>query len=88
MTNNGVPSALANAQLQSASPAFFSVGKYVLATHADGTLVGPADLMPGATPAAPNETIVLYGTGFGSTATPVDGLLPVRPLVWRHHLQS
>jgi uncharacterized protein (TIGR03437 family) len=53
---------------------------YIAATHADGSLLGPAGLIKTATttPAAPRETIVLYGTGFGQTAaTPtivIDGI--------------
>lgn len=42
---------------------------YVLATHADGSLVGPTTLFPGATtPAKKRETIILWGTGFGLPA--------------------
>jgi uncharacterized protein (TIGR03437 family) len=57
-------------------PAFFTIdnGAYVAALHADYTLVGSANLLPGVTtlPAQPGETILLYGTGFGPTspATP------------------
>jgi uncharacterized protein (TIGR03437 family) len=45
-------------------------GKYVAATHADGSTVGKAGLIPSTatTPAAPGETIVLYATGCGSTS--------------------
>jgi uncharacterized protein (TIGR03437 family) len=35
-------------------------------------LIGPATLYPGSTtPAAPGETIVIYGNGFGATSTAV-----------------
>lgn len=69
--------------------AFFSWGKYVVATHADYTLVGPASLFPGqSTPAKPGETIVLWGNGFGETSNPVvpgaptqTGKLPTLPIV-------
>ncbi|MDQ2901495.1 MAG: IPT/TIG domain-containing protein, partial [Acidobacteriota bacterium] len=70
ITNNGLTSATLTAQMQAVSPAFFLIGmgKYVAATHADGSLIGPATLFPGSsTPAKPGETIVLYGTGFGAT---------------------
>jgi uncharacterized protein (TIGR03437 family) len=80
VTNNGVPGATANAQFQRVSPAFFAAGKYVLATHQDGTLIGPANFLPGATPAAPNETIMIYGTGFGTTTSVVDGLVLTTPV--------
>ena len=79
VTNNGVSGAPANAQSQSVSPAFFAAGKYVLATHQDGTLIGPANFLPGATPAAQNEMIMLYGTGFGTTTTVVDGVVLTTP---------
>jgi uncharacterized protein (TIGR03437 family) len=52
-------------------PAFFVVGsKYISATHADGTPVGPTTLGSNFTPAAPGETIQLYGTGFGAVTMP------------------
>ena len=47
------------------APAFFTSGKYAIATHADGTLVAPAGTFPGSAPAAAGETVVLWGTGFG-----------------------
>ena len=61
------------AAAQAISPSFFVLsGPYVLATHADQTLIGPLSLYPGATtPAKPGETIVLYANGFGPTSTPV-----------------
>ena len=43
-------------------------------THADGTLVGPAQMsVPGYPfrPAQPGETIVLYGAGFGLPNSPL-----------------
>ena len=52
-------------------PSFFIrsslVGSFVMATHADGTLVAPPGRIPGAISsyASPGETISLYGTGFG-----------------------
>jgi uncharacterized protein (TIGR03437 family) len=70
----GLISASFTAQAQQISPAFFQfkAGPYVAATHADGTLSGPANLYPGSTaPAKPSETIVFYGTGFGQTSVPV-----------------
>jgi uncharacterized protein (TIGR03437 family) len=57
------------------SPALFTIdnGAYVAALHADYTLVGNANLLPGVTtlPAQPGETILLYGTGFGPTNPPL-----------------
>jgi uncharacterized protein (TIGR03118 family) len=95
VTNNGLVSATVSVAVQSAAPAFFIIGTnattgahYIAATHANGTLIGPATIT-GATPAEPGETIVLYGAGFGATspATPKGQpitsplALPVLPLI-------
>jgi uncharacterized protein (TIGR03437 family) len=59
---------------QPVSPAFFTTSgsPYVLAIHADGSLVGPSNLFPGATtPAVPGETLVAYANGLGPTSVPV-----------------
>jgi uncharacterized protein (TIGR03437 family) len=74
VTNNGATSAAFMVQAQPLSPSFFifNGGPYVAATHADGSLIGPTTLYPGAsTPAMPGETVVLYGNGFGPTSMPV-----------------
>jgi len=55
------------------SPALFLfTSRYPAAVHADGTYVGPPQLIAGATttPAKPSEIIMLYGTGFGA-ANPI-----------------
>lgn len=73
LTNNGANAASA-VQAQPISPSFFNIngGSYVLAVHADYSVIGPASLAPGVTtPAKPGETIVLYGNGFGPSTTPV-----------------
>jgi uncharacterized protein (TIGR03437 family) len=75
VTNNAVASASASTQLAATAPAFFAVGKYAIATHANGSLVGPANVLAGATPATPGEVIAVYGTGFGETTPAVDGLV-------------
>jgi uncharacterized protein (TIGR03118 family) len=75
VTNNSVASASTTAQLSAAAPAFFAIGKYAIATHANGSLVGPANVLAGATPAVPGEVIAVYGTGFGPTSPAVDGLV-------------
>jgi uncharacterized protein (TIGR03118 family) len=83
VTNNGFRSAAVNAQLQEFSPGFFVIqnGKYIVATHADGSLVGPASLLPSlTTPARPGETITLYGTGFGPTNPATDGQVLPAPV--------
>ena len=74
ITNGAGTSASFTAQSQAVSPSYFIFGggPYVAATHADGTLIGPASLYPGqSTPAQPGETIVLYANGFGPTSTAV-----------------
>jgi uncharacterized protein (TIGR03437 family) len=58
-------------QIQDVGPGFFyrsaSGQNWVLAQHADGSLIGPAP----ATAAHPGETIVLWGSGLGPTLPPV-----------------
>jgi uncharacterized protein (TIGR03118 family) len=88
VTNNGLTSAAVAATVAPNAPSFFTIGtnattgnNYIAATHANGSLIGPAGLIKTATttPATPGETIVLYGTGFGQTsATPtivIDGIV-------------
>ncbi len=69
------------------SPLLFSVRGDVVATHPDGSLVGPKSLFPGfSTPAQRGETISVWGVGFGLPTTPVEagsatqrGSLPYSP---------
>jgi uncharacterized protein (TIGR03437 family) len=67
VTSGTTSSAPFTATLQSGVPSFFLFsGSYVVATHANGSLLGPTTLYPGlSTPASRNEAVVLYGTGFG-----------------------
>ena len=54
------------------APAFFTFGgNYVAALHADYSPVGAPTLLPGAVPAQPGESILLYATGFGPTNPPL-----------------
>ncbi|MBI5085226.1 MAG: hypothetical protein HZB13_11585 [Acidobacteria bacterium] len=55
------------------SLALFSDRGDVVATRADGSLVGPKELCPSGctTPAKPGETVRLWGTGFGLPAEPL-----------------
>ena len=76
VTNNGLTSTVVSTGTAAVSPAFLPIGalngkQYVAATHADGTVIGPPNLIKGltTTPAVPGETIVLYGTGFGGTTS-------------------
>ena len=74
VTANGTVSAQFTAQAQPESPSFFvfNGGPYVAATHANGSLLGPAALYPGSTTSAkPGETVVIYANGFGLTSVPV-----------------
>jgi uncharacterized protein (TIGR03437 family) len=74
VTNNGFTAAAYTAPAQTASASFFvfNGGPYAAATHANGSLLGPAGLYPGVTtPAKPGETVVLYANGFGPTSAPV-----------------
>jgi uncharacterized protein (TIGR03437 family) len=72
-TANG-PSAPMTVMQAPYAPSFFLFGgKYVAATHADYTPIGPASLGAGFTPAVPGETILLYANGFGEV---MPGILP------------
>lgn len=70
VSNNGVPTTAFTATMHALGPALFNFdGSHVVATHLNYTLVGPTSLYPGASnPAAPGETIVVYGSGFGIPA--------------------
>lgn len=73
VTTKAGTSAVFAAQTQAEAPSFFifGAGPYVVATHANGSLIGPTSLYPGSsTPAAPGETITLYANGFGPTSIP------------------
>jgi uncharacterized protein (TIGR03437 family) len=70
VTSGAVTSAPVWIPMQAAAPGFFQLTgvSYVAATHAAGTLLGPATLYPGAsTPAKPGEVVTVYGSGFGQT---------------------
>jgi uncharacterized protein (TIGR03118 family) len=80
--NKGLISGNVSIQVQALAPAFFtsSDGKHLAATHADGSMVGPAGTN-GVTPAKPGETISLYGSGFGATNPAIpDGRLVTNAL--------
>ena len=75
-TNNGLTGAGVSTTAQLAAPAFFTIGTnstnghtYIAATHADNSVIAPPGFINGVTTtgAAPGETIVTYGTGFGAT---------------------
>lgn len=81
ISNNGLASASTTVTMATYSPGFFiSKSVYIAATHADGTLVGPATLFPNnSTPAKAGETIVLYATGLGATNPSQDGVVVTTP---------
>jgi uncharacterized protein (TIGR03437 family) len=93
VTNGMITSAAFSTVMGTVAPSFLLSGatKYIAATHAIGSLVGPASLsVPGYsfTPAQPGETVVLYGVGFGlPSATLAEGsssqfgTLPTPPTV-------
>jgi uncharacterized protein (TIGR03437 family) len=67
------PSNAVMAQKSQFAPAFLTLdGASVAALHADYSLVGAPNLLPGviATPAKPGETILLYAVGFGAATPP------------------
>ena len=67
--NGSLSSAATTVNMTTVSPTLFlfkTDQKYVTATHLDYSLLGPITLYPGfSTPAAVNETIVLWTSGFG-----------------------
>lgn len=76
--------------MQNLSPALirFNGGNYIVAQHADGSLVGPASLGSAFTPAQVAEPIMLWGFGFGMPATQLtngsasqSGVLPTLPVI-------
>lgn len=84
VTNNGLASNTVNTTAQAVAPSFFLINsdKYIAATHANGSIIGPATLITNVTtPAQPGETIVLYGNGFGATTPAVtNGQIVTAPL--------
>jgi uncharacterized protein (TIGR03437 family) len=90
VTNGSVASPPFTVTMGAVAPSFllFSTAGYIAATHANGSLLGPASLYPGLSmPAEPGETVVLYAVGFGLPATALmngsatqTGPLPVNPI--------
>jgi uncharacterized protein (TIGR03437 family) len=70
VTNNGVSSAPATAQMLSFAPAFFQLTptKYAIATRfPDYAIIADPNAVPGAVGAKPGDVVILWGTGFGAT---------------------
>ena len=73
VTAAGATSNVVSVQKSLFAPAFLTFdGTHVAALHADYSLVGAPNLLPGVvtTPAQPGETILLYGVGFGPADPP------------------
>jgi len=93
VTNGTDSSSPFAANMHAVAPSLLLIGasKYAVATHANGSLLGPLSMsVPGYpfTPAQPGETVVLYAVGFGlPTLTLVDGsatqsgTLPTVPII-------
>jgi uncharacterized protein (TIGR03437 family) len=68
VTNSNGTSNAVSVEMKRFMPGFFQYPQeYVAAARADGSRIGPENLIEGATttPARPGEVIVLYGAGFG-----------------------
>jgi uncharacterized protein (TIGR03437 family) len=87
---NGAASNTVTVPSASLAPSLFVFdGVHVVGTHLNGTDLGPTTLYPGlTTPAKANETVILYGNGFGPTSVAVvsgsetqSGNLPAFPVV-------
>lgn len=93
VTNGDASSPPFTANMRAAAPSFLLVGttQYILANHADYSLLGPASLSaPGFSfaPARPGETVILYGVGFGLPSNMIlngsssqSGRLPAPPVI-------
>jgi uncharacterized protein (TIGR03437 family) len=74
VNNNGTMSAPFIVPMRTIAPALFEFDlgtMRVAATHADNTPVAPVGTYPGSYPAAPGETIQVWGAGFGDTVNPI-----------------
>ena len=89
VSSGATVSAPFTATLNAVAPTFLLFGShYVAATHANGGLIGPVSLYPGAsTPAKPGEEVVIYAVGFGLPSAPLtagsskqSGSLPTLPV--------
>ena len=84
VTNQTLTSPVVPVPLPNVGPGLFTLsGGNAAALHANNTVVGPATLYPNnSTPAAPGETIELFGTGFGPGTTAIpDGQVIVTPVL-------
>ena len=72
VTNGTLTGSTINVTPQAVAPSFFlwDTASHIAATHANGLYIGTATSTPPGTPAAPGETVVLWGNGFGATNPP------------------
>ncbi|HUB82135.1 MAG TPA: IPT/TIG domain-containing protein [Bryobacteraceae bacterium] len=72
VTVAGQPSNSFMVEKNAVSPAFLTFDNtHIAAQHLNYSLLAPTSLYASATPAAPGETIILYGVGFGPTSPSV-----------------
>jgi protocatechuate 3,4-dioxygenase beta subunit len=74
VTSGSASSDSINVDMRQHAPGFFQFpSEYVAAVRSDGALLGPANLISGAVtvPALPGDAVLLFGTGFGATDSPV-----------------
>lgn len=74
--NNGAATAPFSVNQRAISPTLlqFDAAGHVTSIHADGSLLGPTSLYPGlSTPARPLEVITVFGVGFGTGASILEG---------------
>lgn len=79
VTSNEQVSAVANVNLATTAPGLFYLtgNKYVVSSHANGTVTGPTTLIPGSTtPIKAGETISIFGTGLTVNTPGVAAVLP------------
>jgi uncharacterized protein (TIGR03118 family) len=69
VTNGTLAGSTIDVTPQAVAPSFFlwDTASHIAATHANGAYIGTATSTPPGTPAAPGETVVLWGNGFGAT---------------------
>jgi uncharacterized protein (TIGR03118 family) len=69
ISNNTLTSTTVNVTPQPVAPSFFlaDAAGHMAAQHLNFSFIGTTTSVPAGTPAAPGETIVLYGNGFGAT---------------------
>ena len=72
VSNGTAASVPQSVQVASLSPGLFTIAGYAVAVNPDGTLAAPIGAIPGVAshPAAPGDSLVLWGSGFGAVNPP------------------